>query len=72
MKISEIFIGKPLHWLLWIIIVTLLYLVGSMSFHVKQFVPFILLMIVIASASVAVIVFSYRKGERITREPFEE
>ena len=31
MKLGEIFLGKPLHWLLWAVVIVVLYLLGAAS-----------------------------------------
>ena len=72
MKLGEIFLGKPWHWLLWAVIVAVLFGLGSQSLHVRSFVPFLLILLALATGGVLLVVSSYRKGERITREPFEE
>jgi preprotein translocase subunit SecY len=72
MRLGDIFLGKPLHWLLWGLVVVVLYALGSQSLHVKAFVPFVLVVLALAAGGVLVIFLTYRKGERITREPFEE
>jgi hypothetical protein len=72
MNVREIFLGKPVHWLLCGIVVLVLYALGSQSLHVKAFIPFVLVVLVLAAGCVLVILATYRKGEPITREPFEE
>ena len=72
MKLGEIFLGKPWHWLLWAVIVAVLFWLGSQSLHVRSFVPFLLILLALAAGSVLLVIASHRKGERITREPFEE
>jgi uncharacterized membrane protein YdfJ with MMPL/SSD domain len=72
MKLRELFLGKPLHWLLWLVIIAVLYALGSDSLHVKRFIPFILTVLAMAAACVGIILATSRKGERITREPIDE
>lgn len=69
---KEIFIGKPLHWLIWIVIAVALYLLGDMKLHVQSFVPFIFAVLALAAGAVLLVILTYRKGDRITREPFDE
>jgi len=69
---KEIFLGKPLHWLIWAVILGLLYLLGALRLHTRDFNLFILIVLALAVASVLLIVLTYKKGERITRDPFEE
>lgn len=72
MKLKDIFIGKPLHWLLWIPIIGVLWWMGNDSQHVRDFVPFVLKLLLLTVLCIAVVIGTYRRGERITREPFEE
>lgn len=72
MNLNQLFLGKPLHWLLWLVLIVALYALGSISFHVKYFVPFFLILLALTAAFVFIVIFSYQPGERITREPFDE
>lgn len=72
MKLQEIFIGPLRYWLLWPAIAIVLYFCGQYGLHVRNFVPFIFLVLALAAAAVLFILASYRPGERITREPMEE
>ena len=72
MKLGDVFLGKPVHWLLWAVIIAVLYWLGSESLHVRTFIPFLMILLVLAGASVLVVLATYRKGDRITREPFED
>ena len=64
MKVGDIFLGKAIHWALWA-------LIGVVQ-HVRDFVPFALELLALAVFCMAVIVFTYKPGDRVTREPFEE
>jgi hypothetical protein len=69
---KDLFLGRPLHWLLWGCILGGLALLGTLRLHTRDFNLFALIVLALAAASVLVIVATYRKGERITREPFED
>lgn len=68
----EIFIGKPLYWLPWGVIINTLVVLGSLHLHTRHFNVFILIILAVVVASVLLIIVTYKKGETITREPFEE
>ena len=72
MKISDIFIGRPLYWLLWLVIGGVLYWFGKGAHHVRDFVPFVLELFALVAVCVIVIVATYKPGERITRESLDE
>ncbi len=59
------------YWLLWAGIVATLAGLGYAKLHVRDFVIFLLILLGLAAVSVGVILATYRKGERITREPFD-
>ena len=69
---KEIFLGRPLHWLLWAAIIAVLSVLGSLRLHTRDFNLFAIIMLALVAVSVVLIVFSHKKGDRITREPFEE
>ena len=69
---KDVFLGKPLHWVIWAVILGLLYVLGALRLHTRDFNLFIVIVLALAAASVLVIVLSYKKGERITRDPFED
>lgn len=69
---SEIFLGRPLHWLLWLVLLAVLSWLGANSVHVRQFVPFMAVVLLLSAGAVAIILLSYKPGDRITREPFDE
>lgn len=69
---KRLFLGKPLHWLLWLIVLVVLYSLGSSSFHVRYFNAFSMILLALSTVCVLIILFTYRRGERITRDPFDE
>lgn len=60
-----------LYWLLWAAILAVLAYLGWAKVHVREFIVFTTVLLGLALAAVAVIVATYRKGDRITREPFD-
>ncbi len=69
---KDIFLGKPIHWLLWVMILGVLFALGRIHFHTNNFTLFIFLLVALTTACVLTIIATYRKGDRITREPFED
>jgi asparagine N-glycosylation enzyme membrane subunit Stt3 len=70
--VKDLFLGRPLHWLLWAIILGGLALLGALRLHTRDFNLFALIVLALAAFGVLVVVATYRKGERITRDPFED
>ena len=69
---QRLFLGRPLYWALWAVILAVLGALGSRSFHVREFVTFQFVVLGLAVAAVVTVVAAYREGERITREPLDE
>ena len=69
---KHIFIGRPLYWLLWVVVLPVLWAMGEYKLHTIGFHAFIAILAALSTFCVLVIVFTYRKGDRITREPFDE
>lgn len=72
MRLDQIFIGRPIYWALLAAVIVTLTMLGLAQQHVREFVPFIFTLLGLSVAVVAVIVLTYRPGERITREPIED
>jgi NADH:ubiquinone oxidoreductase subunit K len=69
---SRIFLGKPLHWLLLAVNLAVLAVLGWQRLHTRDFNLFFVILLALAAVSVLVILRSYRKGDRITLDPFED
>lgn len=72
MTLRAIFIGKPLHWVLWATIVPVLFAMGSGYLHVRHFNVFFAVVSSLGAAAVLWVLFTTRRGETITREPYDE
>lgn len=66
---NKIFLGKPLHWALLIALTVLLYFAGGQKMHVTDFNLFIVIMLVIAAAIVAIVLRGTKADEQVTRDP---
>ena len=69
---KNIFLGKPIHWLLWAVVQPVLWAMGKNKLHTIDFHAFIPILVALSTACVPVIVLPYRQGDRTTREPFDE
>jgi len=72
MKLREIFLGKPAHWIPWPIIIALMYWMDKAHFHVLRFNFFALALVALSAAVVALFLLGSKRGDRVTREPFPE
>jgi Mn2+/Fe2+ NRAMP family transporter len=65
---SEIFLGKPLHWLLLIVVWAVLWYAGDMRLHLIHFDAFIVALLAVSAVCVLIVLRGYKPGERITRD----
>jgi hypothetical protein len=68
---SRIFLGKPLHWALAALLVAGGWVLGHRRLHVTDFNLFVILLLVVSAATLAVVLKTSRPGERVTRDPLE-
>ena len=68
----DIFIGPLRHWLLFAAALGILWVMGANQFHTSNFKLFLLTLIGLSIALLASIVLTYRRGERITRDPLDD
>jgi hypothetical protein len=69
---SKLFIGKPLHWLMIAAATGGMYWLGAWQFHRVNYTGFLLIVLGLAVACVALVMATYRRGDRITRETLED
>lgn len=69
---KKLFVGKPLHWLLIAVVIAVLYWLGSIQLHRLNYTVFLFALLGLAVASIAVVIVTTRRGEQVTREPFED
>ncbi|MFT5489384.1 MAG: hypothetical protein ACI9JL_001171 [Paracoccaceae bacterium] len=68
----KLFIGKPLHWLMIAAATGAMYLLGTGQFHRVNYTGFLFIVLGIAVACVALVLITYRRGDRITRDSLDE
>jgi len=68
---SRIFLGKPLHWVLLILLVAGGWLVGRQRLHVIEFNLFAILLLVVSAGIIVAVLMTSRPGEQVTRDPLE-
>ena len=68
---SNIFLGKPLHWLVLIVISGGLWYAGELRSHVIYFNSFILSVLAISVVSVLIVLYGPGHDQRITRDEIE-
>jgi len=67
----EIFLGKPWHWALLVVIGVAFWLAGEYKLHVIYFNRFLSVLLLGTLALVLVLVVTTRPGERVTRDEIE-
>ena len=64
----EIFLGKPLHWLMLVVTTAGLWYTGSRRVHIVHFDAFIVALLAVSVVCVLVVLYGPGRGERITRD----
>jgi hypothetical protein len=65
---SNIFLGKPLHWLIAIIIAAGLWYAGGLRLHIVHFDAFIVALLAVSVACVLIVLYGPGRGTRMTRD----
>jgi len=68
----KLFIGKPLHWLMIAAATGVMYWLGAGQFHRVNYTGFLFIVLGIAVVCVALVLLTYRRGDRITRDTLED
>jgi Mn2+/Fe2+ NRAMP family transporter len=68
---GRIFLGKPLHWGLIVLLIAIGWVIGHERLHVIWFNLYTVILLVISAVAVAVVLLTSRPKERITRDPLE-
>jgi hypothetical protein len=69
---GRIFLGKPFHWLIFVIILAVLAWLGLELVQTRNYKMFLLILVALVTGSVFAIMLTTRKDEQVTREPFED
>ncbi len=69
---SHIFLGKPIHWLIFAIIMGVLAWLGAGLVQTRDYSFFLFILVALTAGAVAAIMLTTRKGEQVTREPFRD
>jgi len=67
-----IFLGKPFHWLVLMVVFGVLWWMGDGLLQTRNFTLFIFVLLGLAAGSVVAVRLTYRPGDRVTRDPFDE
>jgi hypothetical protein len=68
---AEIFLGKRWHWGLLTVAFIVLAMVGQRHLHTYAFNSFSFICLLVGIVTVSAVVFTYRPGDRVTRDPIE-
>ena len=68
---GSIFLGKPVHWAMLVVIVGLGWWLGEIRLHVTWFNLFVVLLLAASAAVVALVLWTTRSDEQVTRDPLE-
>ena len=69
---KNLFIGKPLHWIMIALAIGAMYWLGAGQFHRVNYAGFLFVVVGIAATCVLLVLITYRRGDRITRDSLED
>jgi len=68
----DLFIGKPIHWLIWVVIVMTLFAMGKAYLQTRDFNLFLVVIVALGTGAVGAVLLTTVKGEQVTRENFDD
>lgn len=68
---SRVFLGKPFHWALIVVLIAAGWITGRQRLHVIEFNVFIIGLLVVSAITVLAVLLTSRTDERVTRDPLE-
>ena len=68
---TNLFLGKPLHWFVLAAVAAGMWFVGELRLHVIHFNSFVLAVLGISVVCVLIVLFGNGRGERLTRDEIE-
>ncbi len=68
----SIFLGKAVHWLVLAVVIAVMWWLGANLVQTRDYHFFLAVLFLLTAGAVAVVIVTTRKGEQVTREPFED
>jgi cytochrome b561 len=69
---KELFVGKPIHWIMIAVVIAVMYGFGAFQFHRVDYSLFLFAVFGLAAGCVIIVLVTYRRGNRITRDSLED
>ncbi len=69
---GKIFLGKPVHWLVLVIVLGALTFLGLGLYQTRSYNLFLAILLIMTALSVVIILITTKKDEQVTREPFDD
>ena len=69
---KEIFLGRPIHWLIVLVLVVLGWLAGNARLHVTDFNLYMVLLLAVSLVAVVLVIVTSPPGAQVTRDPIED
>lgn len=68
----ELFIGRPIHWLIWVVIVIALFAMGKVYLQTRDFNLFLAVIVALGTGAVVAVLLTTARGEQVTRDNFDD
>ena len=65
---SNVFLGKRLHWLILVVLAGALWYAGSLRVHIVHFDAFVVALLAVSVGCVLIVLYGPGLGDRITRD----
>lgn len=69
---NDVFLGKPVHWLIVVILAGLGWAAGLVRLHVTDFNLFVITLTVASTIALLLVIWTTGEHEQVTRDPVED
>ena len=69
---KAIFLGRPVHWLVVLVLAGLGWMSGIVRLHVTDFNLFLVLLIAVSTVALVLVIATSPQGEQVARDPIED
>ncbi|QIE56797.1 hypothetical protein G5B40_15950 [Pikeienuella piscinae] len=68
---KDVFLGRPVHWLVVLALIACGWIAGGMRLHVTDFNLYVIALGLLSAAALAIVIWTTGDSEQVTRDPIE-